>query len=43
MATVYKRGSTYWIQFQAHGKEIRRSAHTSSKAIAQQFLAQLSR
>ena len=41
MATVYKRGSTYWIRFQWRGKEIRRSAHTSSKATAQQFLAQL--
>jgi integrase/recombinase XerD len=41
MATVYKRDSTYWIRFQSHGKEIRRSAHTTSKATAQQFLAQL--
>jgi integrase/recombinase XerD len=41
VATVYKRDSTYWIRFQSHGKEIRRSAHATSKAIAQQFLAQL--
>ena len=41
MATVYKRNSTYWVRFQWHGKEVRRSAHTTSKATAQQFLAQL--
>jgi integrase len=41
MATVYKRSSTYWVRFQNHGKEVRRSAHTASKATAQQFLAQL--
>jgi integrase/recombinase XerD len=41
VATVYKRNSTYWIRFQWRGNEVRRSAHTSSKAIAQQFLAQV--
>jgi integrase/recombinase XerD len=41
VATVYKRNSTYWIRFQWRGKEIRRSAHTSSKAVAQKFLAQV--
>ena len=41
MATVYKRNSTYWVRFQWHGKEVRRSAHTTSKATAQQFLASL--
>ena len=41
MATVYKRNSTYWVRFQWHGKEVRRSAHTTSKATAQQFLAGL--
>lgn len=41
MATVYRRGQTFWIRFQWHGKEIRRSARTSSKTIAQQYLAQL--
>jgi hypothetical protein len=41
VATAYKRDSIYWIRFQSHGKEIRRSTHTSSKATAQQFLAQL--
>jgi integrase len=32
---------TYWVRFQWHGKAIRRSAHTTSKATAQQFLAGL--
>lgn len=41
VASVYKRGQTYWIRFQRHGQEIRRSAKTSSKAIAQQYLAQI--
>ncbi len=41
MATVYKRNTTYWVRFQHHGKEVRQSAHTTSKATAQQFLAQL--
>jgi integrase/recombinase XerD len=40
MATVYKRGSQWWIRFQVSGKEVRRSAGTSSKAVAQQYLAQ---
>jgi integrase len=39
VATVYKRGAGYWIRFQWHGKEVRRSAHTTSRAIAQQYLA----
>jgi integrase/recombinase XerD len=41
VATVYKRNSTYWVRFQWRGKEVRRSAHTTAKATAQQFLAQL--
>jgi len=41
VATVYKRNLTYWVRFQWQGKEVRRSAHTSSKNTAQQFLAQL--
>ncbi len=41
MATVYKRGKTWWVHFQWRGTKIRRSAHTSSKAVAQQYLAQL--
>ena len=41
LANVYKRGLTYWVRFQWRSTEIRRSAHTSSKAVAQQYLAQL--
>ena len=41
MANIYKRNSIYWIRFQWRGKEIRRSAHTSSRAIAQQYLARV--
>ncbi len=41
VATVYKRVLTCWIRFGSHVKEIRRSAHTTSKATAEQFLAQL--
>jgi integrase/recombinase XerD len=41
VATVYKRNSTYWVRFQWRGTEVRRSAHTTSKATAQQFLAGL--
>ncbi len=40
MASVYKRGQTYWIRFQWHGQEVRKSARTGSKATAQQYLAQ---
>jgi hypothetical protein len=40
-ATVYKHDLTHWLRFQLQGKEIRRSAHTSSKAAAQLFLVQL--
>jgi integrase/recombinase XerD len=41
VATIYKRNATYWVRFQWRGKEVRRSAHTTSKATAQQFLAGL--
>ncbi|MWV25495.1 tyrosine-type recombinase/integrase, partial [Methylobacterium sp. 2A] len=45
MASVYKRGrsgkETYWVRFQWQGREVRRSARTSSKAVAQQYLAHL--
>lgn len=45
MAGVYRRGrkgaETYWIRFQWHGREIRKSARTSSKTVAQQYLAQV--
>jgi integrase/recombinase XerD len=41
LATVYKRNKTYWVRFQWRGTEVRRSAHTSSKAVAQKFLGEL--
>ena len=41
VATIYKRKSTYWVRFQWHGREVRRSAHTSSRATAQRFLLRL--
>ena len=41
MAAVYKRGRTWWVRLTWHGQEIRRSARTSSKAVAQQYIAQL--
>jgi integrase/recombinase XerD len=41
VATVYKRGSTWWVRYQWRGKEVRRSAHTSAKSVAQQYLAEL--
>jgi integrase/recombinase XerD len=41
MATVYKRGATWWVRFQWRGTEVRRSARTSSKAVAQRMLARL--
>ncbi len=41
MATVYKRNGTYWIRFTWRGKEVRRSARTNLKSVAQQFLAQM--
>jgi integrase/recombinase XerD len=41
MATVYKRGSTWWVRFQWNGQEVRRSARTASKSEARDFLAHL--
>ncbi len=41
MAHVYKRNKVYWVRFNFQGKEYRRSAFTSSKTVAQQYLAQL--
>jgi integrase/recombinase XerD len=41
MATVYKRGNTYWIRFTSHGQEVRKSAKTTSKAVAQRYLAEM--
>ena len=41
MATVYKRNRTYWVRFHYAGEEVRRSAQTTSKMVAQQYLARL--
>lgn len=41
MATVYRRGTTWWVRFQWRGTSIRRSARTSSKVVAQRMLARL--
>lgn len=41
MASVYKRGDTWWVRFQWNGEEIRRSARTSAKGEAREYLATL--
>ena len=41
MATVYKRGGTWWVRFQWNGQEIRKSARTTVKGEARQYLEQL--
>lgn len=41
MASVYKRGNTYWIRFQWRGQEVRKSARTTSKREAREYLAEL--
>jgi hypothetical protein len=41
VATVYRRGSAWWVRFRWRGVEVRRSARTSSKAVAQRTLARL--
>lgn len=41
VAGVYRRGKTYWIRFRSDGLHIRRSARTSNKAEAVQFLERL--
>lgn len=41
MASVYKRGKTWWVRFQWHKTEIRRSAHTSNRRTAEKYLAEL--
>jgi integrase len=35
---VYKRGNTYWIDYFAHGKRIRESAHTDDIEVAHKLL-----
>jgi integrase len=41
MATVYKRGDTWWVRFQWNGREIRKSAKTTVKREAREYLADL--
>lgn len=41
MAQVYKRGPTWWVRFRVGGRHIRRSAKTTSKAEATQYLHRL--
>lgn len=41
MASVYRRGRSWWVRFQWRGVKVRRSARTSSKAVAQQMLGRL--
>ena len=41
MATVYKRGNTWWVRFRHDGQHVRRSAKTTKKAEAQAFLVRL--
>lgn len=41
MASVYKRGDVWWVRFQWRGQEIRRSARTSLKGEAREYLAEL--
>lgn len=41
MASVYKRGNTWWVRFQFDGQEVRKSARTASKSEAREFLADL--
>ncbi len=41
MASVYRRGSVFWVRFRADGLHVRRSAHTAKKAEAVVFLQRL--
>jgi integrase/recombinase XerD len=41
MATVYKRGTTWWVRYSRGGREVRKSAHTTVKATALAYLRQL--
>ena len=41
MATVYRRGDTWWVRFQWNGQEIRKSARTTVKGEAREYLAQI--
>lgn len=41
MASVYRRGKTFWVRFRANGHHVRRSAHTTKKPDATAFLNRL--
>jgi integrase/recombinase XerD len=41
MATVYRRGKTWWVRFQWNGREIRQSARTTLKGEAREYLQRL--
>lgn len=41
MATVYKRGSTWWVRYQIDGQHVRRSAKTTRKSEAEALLRRL--
>lgn len=41
MATVYRRGDTWWVRFQWNGQEIRKSAQTALEGEAREYLAQI--
>lgn len=41
MASVYKRGNTWWVRFQWRGQEIRKSARTTVKSEARDYLDHL--
>lgn len=41
MASVYKRGDKWWVRFQWRGQEIRKSARTTVKSEAREYLAHL--
>jgi integrase/recombinase XerD len=41
VATVYRRGSVFWVRFRANGHHVRRAAHTNKKAEAVTFLQRL--
>lgn len=41
MATVYKRGSTWWVRFRMNGRHVRKSAKTTNKAEATKYLHRL--
>jgi integrase len=41
MASVYRRGDTWWVRFRIGGQHIRRSAKTSKKVDAQAYLHRL--